>query len=553
MILKAGDSMKKRMIATAVLSVFLCTGISAPAEAAKSVSVTLPTFDVTLNGQVIENDNRQYPLLVYNNITYVPMTYYDCRFLGLETTWNQKDGLGIIKSDLTGAYYEDTVGKKNSRRSTAQIVSGTVKVNGKTINNASEKYPLLLYRDVTYFPLTWRFAVNEFGWKYQFDSKNGLVITSDNTHTESLILDDARSGEYDMFSYAVNNGYLYYEGKQGEIYRRPLDDWNNAAKREKMAQIEKDYESDAFYPKASIYAEGGSVYYRYHSGGPTMGKDLLYRISQDGTVSDDLIKGRVDIYEDFGSTRVQIPHYPVGNVPDKIFVTTLHGIDDGYTREIGEEYTTYYLCENGYDHHGQLLYVLAGDWNVELGVTREYYLHMLDIGTETFTKLFDEPVCKAKYCFDDELYIWQNLKRQVIDGIEIAGPESTYKYDLYWLNQKTGEKVLVDEVNSNCAINASGVYYQDTETKNLIFWNKKTEKATEVHGDNIISNIFSAEEYVIAAFKEKDDNHRRLMVFNTEGKQVYTSADVIDSASVSEDGILVYRLAGTNQLVKVQL
>ena len=84
-------------------------------------------------------------------------------------------------------------------------------------------------------------------------------------------------------------------------------------------------------------------------------------------------------------------------------------------------------------------------------------------------------------------------------------------------------------------------------------WNKKTEKTTEVHGDNIISNIFSAEEYVIAAFKEKDDNHRRLFVFNTEGKQVYTSADVIDSASISDDGVMVYRLDGTNQLVKVQL
>ena len=222
MILKAGDSMKKRMIATAVLSVFLCTGISAPAEAAKSVSVTLPTFDVTLNGQVIENDNRQYPLLVYNNITYVPMTYYDCRFLGLETTWNQKDGLGIIKSDLTGAYHEDTVAKKNSKRSTAQLVTGKVQVNGKVINNASEKYPLLLYRDVTYFPLTWRFAVDEFGWNYQFDNKNGLVITADNMQTESVTLNDAYSGEYSMFSYAVNGDYLYYEGTQYDAICLPV-------------------------------------------------------------------------------------------------------------------------------------------------------------------------------------------------------------------------------------------------------------------------------------------------------------------------------------------
>ena len=537
--------MHKKIIATAALSAFLLTGAATPAMAAKSVPVTLPSFDVTLNGQVIENDNRQYPLLVYNNITYVPMTYYDCRFLGLETTWNQQDGLGIIKSDLTGAYHEDTVAKKNSKRSTAQLVTGKVQVNGKVINNASEKYPLLLYRDVTYFPLTWRFAVDEFGWKYQFDNKNGLVITADNMQTESVTLNDAYSGEYSMFSYAVNGDYLYYEGKQGEIYRRPLNDLNNDAKRVKIVQLEKNYATDA-WPFVSLYAEGGSVYYRYHLGGPTMGRDFLYRISDDGTVSDNLIKGKVDTYADYGDVQAQIVRYVHSNNPEKILVTDKNG-----TREIGEDNRVYFLCQNGYDKTANQMYVLAAEWKEQFS-TGEKYLYKLDLESETFTKVFDEPVEKAAYC-DGELYIWQNLKRQVIDGIEIAGPESTYKYDLYWLNQKTGEKVLVDEVNSNCAINASGVYYQDTETKNLIFWNKKTEKATEVHGDNIISNIFSAEEYVIAAFKEKDDNHRRLMVFETEGKQVYTSADVIDSASVSEDGILVYRLAGTNQLVKVQL
>ena len=43
--------------------------------------------------------------------------------------------------------------------------------------NGNEEYPLLLFRDVTYFPLTWRFAVQEFGWSYYFDMTNGLVIS----------------------------------------------------------------------------------------------------------------------------------------------------------------------------------------------------------------------------------------------------------------------------------------------------------------------------------------------------------------------------------------
>ena len=48
---------------------------------------------------------------------------------------------------------------------TVQFVIGNtdITVNGKTINNDEEPYPLLVFRDVTYFPLTWRFAVDEFG------------------------------------------------------------------------------------------------------------------------------------------------------------------------------------------------------------------------------------------------------------------------------------------------------------------------------------------------------------------------------------------------------
>ena len=34
------------------------------------------------------------------------------------------------------------------------------------------------FREVTYFPLTWRFAVEEFGWEYRFDTDNGLTVSN---------------------------------------------------------------------------------------------------------------------------------------------------------------------------------------------------------------------------------------------------------------------------------------------------------------------------------------------------------------------------------------
>ena len=67
--------MRKKLLATTLLSAFLLTLSPVPqALAADMVQVTLPSFSVTLNGQTTGNDYSQYPLLVYKDITYFPMT-----------------------------------------------------------------------------------------------------------------------------------------------------------------------------------------------------------------------------------------------------------------------------------------------------------------------------------------------------------------------------------------------------------------------------------------------------------------------------------------------
>jgi len=53
-----------------------------------------------------------------------------------------------------------------------------VVVNGRRIKNAAEPYPLLSYAGTTYFPLTARFASQEFGWVVEGDSATGLRISS---------------------------------------------------------------------------------------------------------------------------------------------------------------------------------------------------------------------------------------------------------------------------------------------------------------------------------------------------------------------------------------
>lgn len=176
---------------------------------AQEVQVTLPTFPITLNDVAINVQNSQYPFLVYKDITYIPMTYEDARLLGLATEWTAADGLSInqsvyynserVKTEYKGYSGETT----NAAQQTATIAEFAVSVARVPIDNQAEEYPLLVFRDVTYFPLTWRFAVEEFGWRYSFNETHGLVINppvtivtspeEDSNHTNTSIGGDALS------------------------------------------------------------------------------------------------------------------------------------------------------------------------------------------------------------------------------------------------------------------------------------------------------------------------------------------------------------------------
>lgn len=205
--------MKKKCIASVLLSTFLLIGAATPALADTQVRVTLPTFQVTLNGTAVDNSYSQYPLIVYKDITYFPMTYHGARFLNVKANWYDSTkvlfvGKAAEKEDILQL---DQTASKNKSAYTATIPTYKIAVNtirgSEFLDNSKEPYPVLNFRGVTYFPLTWRFAVDEFGWEYRFDTTNGLVINS--TDMFRPVLDDSRLGATPMHS-GVGNTYYYY-------------------------------------------------------------------------------------------------------------------------------------------------------------------------------------------------------------------------------------------------------------------------------------------------------------------------------------------------------
>ncbi len=154
----------------------LLTGL-VPTAYAAGVTASVSTGAVTLNGVKIDNSKAQYPLLVYRDITYFPMTYYLCRFLGVTTRWDGKT-LYIDRTGDAGEYSAETAKTVQKGRVTAAEVEYPVVINGTAFDNSNTKWPLLSYKNVTYFPLTYALAAEELGWEYHWDAENGLRINS---------------------------------------------------------------------------------------------------------------------------------------------------------------------------------------------------------------------------------------------------------------------------------------------------------------------------------------------------------------------------------------
>jgi hypothetical protein len=255
----------------------LCMSLLVPVEHSRaadmSVRVTLPNFAVNLNGHTIENQYREYPLLVYRDITYFPMTWYDSRLLGLEATWSSEDGLNIKQSQVTSSYMSYMSSHKNATSYTAEVPASAVKINDQVIDNTKEEYPLLSFRDVTYFPLTWRFAHDKFRWDYQWDNTNGLRITSSNPQIQAVGLPDS-AGKNDV---ALFKGYYYYVetiDMKNHVYRAPI---------QKPSDKEEIYSYDLNNTAVtSFQIRDNSLWFTYHLGGGIMGSDQFVKIGEDG-------------------------------------------------------------------------------------------------------------------------------------------------------------------------------------------------------------------------------------------------------------------------------
>ncbi|QSX05603.1 hypothetical protein JYG23_13140 [Sedimentibacter sp. zth1] len=345
--------------------VILIMIMSSYVYATEIVNVQIPSFDITINNVIFDNQHAAYPFIVYNDITYAPLTYNLCRELGVTTGWDIKKGLYLAQyKDYSFGYKPDLGGNfKRGANYTATIPNFSVLLNGVNINSELEEYlyPVLLFKNVTYLPLTWENVYYEFGWDIAWDSKNGLKINSDNPGLN-------------MYLSAINENYVLLQTNR-DIYTEQKNEdgsttYINTGK-EETNQYKLDLKSneltyDGLCDKAVRYDNFNKNYIRCDDGIFTIENNILLL---NGQKIDDLsnidmknpsiyaakwIVGYKSFYEVRIFTTDEIP------APYKPFVQFIYIEEEGKVSKVDDCWDTknylnnvykigenYYLCSYG--------------------------------------------------------------------------------------------------------------------------------------------------------------------------------------------------------------
>ena len=511
--------MRKRwgmFILTAVMAVSLLLPAQA-AVAATTVPVTLPAFKVTINGVEIDNSHSSYPLLVYKDITYFPMTYYDSRFLDLESSWDAQRGLAVVKTGATWDYYPYRSKLPNRSAYTAQVAGFPITVNGQKVDNRSEQYPLLLFRNVTYFPLTWRFAVDEFGWKYSFNPSGGLVIDSAAAGMTAgqLTLPIVDRGEMGKGAFTMAGDYLYFEGQGGKIYQAPVSA-PTALKEVYQLPVEFMWAG----APASLYTDQGRAILKYHTGGATMGSDHLIWLREDGSTQDlDHGYAAFKMYDDY---TVRVDHWApplAGNLQIKKRGAT------EYTNVGDPEcyFGRYFLAErSGLTSQTNHDLYLIGDEIYVLGcyvsedTLNQTGIYRVNIETGATVRLFANIVTGFKIAAD-QIYFTdpqQHLYQGPLTGgvAELLVPQAVDQYEIL-----------------------QGVVYYSSAADYQLYTVGSPEP---VNPRGQLARLEVQEGYLIAIFASDSESPYKMLIIDGDGKVIYQTVENVLLARIDHGRVV---------------
>ncbi len=274
---------RKILLAALGLATALFAGPVPAARAAEQVEVTLPFFPVTLGDQTLDTQGEEYPFLLYRDITYLPLTYYGCRLLGLYEKWTPQGGLVISDVGVPGDYRPTPAVSDNTAPLYASVAEGKITVMGRSVENDGEAWPYLVFRDVTYLPMTWANMYELLGCDYRFDPGSGLHIARaalSDAGGSAVYLPLSRTEEGTLIgAVAAWKGYFWFTDTAGWISRVPM----GGGEPEQLFALPRNYMFGDFPVLAGLTVREDGLVLSYHIGGGIMGHDESYRFNPDGS------------------------------------------------------------------------------------------------------------------------------------------------------------------------------------------------------------------------------------------------------------------------------
>lgn len=198
--------MKKMFVLISIILVIMSSTVIA---AGNDIVASISPFKVKVNesGYI---ENNTYPSLFYNNVVYIPMTYNVGEFLGMTIEWvdgydqkvlllTKKEKREVIETDNVKEY---GVEKKPVKANVSDCTIAVCKGENLDLVRGTKEYPLLMYKDIIYIPLTWDNIVEKLEWKYSFDEANVMnietsqSITNENDEKDIYISNDGSTTSY---------------------------------------------------------------------------------------------------------------------------------------------------------------------------------------------------------------------------------------------------------------------------------------------------------------------------------------------------------------------
>lgn len=180
-----------------IMCIFMCIfGADTLASNIKNESIKsdVAAFRMNINHEIFNSDNRflpregsleglssdmslcEYPAVMYKDITYLPLTYYNCALLGLKIeTEENKVLIKQAERDFPAEYLKDQSGGEKEKI-TVTACPFAINIFGKDYSD--EKYPALFYKNIVYLPLTWNVVNGIMHWDYSF-GENGIELYTD--------------------------------------------------------------------------------------------------------------------------------------------------------------------------------------------------------------------------------------------------------------------------------------------------------------------------------------------------------------------------------------